>query len=194
MINAGIFGAPRGAYQRYVPGSPRSPGTGSPGVGKATNQHDPLNQGLSDQPRGLFGRLGNALGGGAKGRDWSHILGTIGAGLQQMDGGTELTDYLANREQEMLRRDMWSNQVRRGKMEDEGAQQARDLEISEAQREREQAAQMEAMIAQLPPDQQMLARMNPQAFVGGMMRHRYPAPSTRSPYDTAPDAEEWEAF
>lgn len=31
-------------------------------------------------------------------RDWGNILQTVGAGLQQMDGGSELTDYLASRE------------------------------------------------------------------------------------------------
>jgi hypothetical protein len=151
---------------------------------------DPLNQGLTQTPRGLFGRLGNALGGGAKGRDWSHILGTIGAGLQQMDGGTELTDYLANREAEMLRRDMWGNQVRGQKMDEAAAEDERAAAMSEAQREREEAAQMEADIARLPVEQQLLARMNPQAFVGGMMRHRYPAPQRWMDDDPRPNEDD----
>jgi hypothetical protein len=153
-------------------------------------QTDPLNQGMARQPRGLFGRLGNSLTQGGK-RSWGDILGTVGATLQQMDGGTELTDYLAQRDQEMLRREMWGEQTRRGKIEDDQAQQEQDLAVSEAQREREEEAEMEAMIAQLPPDQQMLARMNRQAFVSGMMRHRYPAPRAGGIGEDETDADGW---
>jgi hypothetical protein len=146
-----------------------------PPSGKPMMPMDPLNQGLRQTPRGLFGRLGNSLTQGGK-RSWGEVLGIVGAGLQQMDGGTELTDYLQNRDDQMLRRDMWGQRVRGEKMDEAAAEEERAAALSEAQRAREQEAEMEAMIAQLPPDQQMLARMNPQAFVGGMMRHRYPAP------------------
>ena len=146
-----------------------------PPSGKPMMPMDPLNQGLRQTPRGLFGRLGNSLTQGGK-RSWGDILGTVGATLQQMDGGTELTDYLQNREDQMLRRDMWGQRVRGEKLDEAAAEEERAIALAEAQSEREEEAEMEAMIATLPPDQQMLARMNPQAYVGGMMRHRYPAP------------------
>lgn len=52
--------------------------------------------------------------------------------------------------------------------------------------------EVEAFIATLPPDQQGLARLNPSAFVGGMMRHRYPAPQRSNANNYAgTDEEGW---
>ena len=161
-----------------------------PPSGKPMMPMDPLNQGLRQTPRGLFGRLGNSLTQGGK-RSWGDILGTVGATLQQMDGGTELTDYLQNREDQMLRRDMWGQRVRGEKRDEAAAEEERAAALSEAQRAREEEAEMEAMIATLPPDQQMLARMNRQAFVSGIMRHRYPAPQRGGIGEEESDADGW---
>ncbi len=61
-------------------------------------------------------------------------------------------------------------------------------------REQEQERQrVEAIISQLPPDQQALARLNPEGFVNGMMRHRFPAPQ-RSAQTFDPSSDEWEAY
>lgn len=51
--------------------------------------------------------------------------------------------------------------------------------------------EQERVIAALPPDQQGLARINPQAFVSGIMRHRFPAPRQQGGGDFGDD---WEAF
>jgi hypothetical protein len=52
---------------------------------------------------------------------------------------------------------------------------------------------LESIIASLPPDQQALARMNPEGYVNGMMRHRFPAPQRPSAngYGGATDEEGW---
>jgi hypothetical protein len=50
---------------------------------------------------------------------------------------------------------------------------------------------LEAAISRLPQDQQDLARMNPQAFVGGIMRHRYPAPQRGGIGEEESDADGW---
>jgi hypothetical protein len=53
----------------------------------------------------------------------------------------------------------------------------RAYETGEREREAEERRRTEEMIASLPEDQQALARLNPQAFVAQMMRHRFPTPS-----------------
>jgi hypothetical protein len=60
-------------------------------------------------------------------------------------------------------------------------------------RQQEQERQrVEAIISQLPPDQQALARLNPEGFVNGMMRHRFPAPQRfNNGYGGNTDEEGW---
>lgn len=153
-------------------------------------QTDPLGQGL--RPRmGMFGRLGNALTQGGK-RSWGDVLGIVGAGLQQMDGGTELTDYLAAQEASQREQMAFDENMRRRKGDEESARMEQESAMAEAEREAAQRQQLEAYIAGLPQDQQLLARLNPQAYVAGIMRHRYPAPrsasSANEPYND-PDLE-----
>lgn len=63
-------------------------------------------------------------------------------------------------------------------------------EMRQQQQERQR---IEAIISQLPPDQQALARLNPEGFVSGMMRHQFPAPQRSAPtFD--PSSDEWEPF
>ena len=75
-----------------------------------------------------------------------------------------------------------------------GANPQAGFEYQQAQQPDAEAQQLEAIIAQLPPDQQALARLNPQAYVAGIMRHRYPPPSQAQRHSDALDADEWEAF
>lgn len=93
--------------------------------------------------RGLFGGL---LGGK---RDWNDTLQTLGATLQQMDGGSELTDYLSQRDANRRENDLFGMQVRRFKQDE-----------ADAERQR---ADVDAAIGSLDPSLQPWARLAPDA-------------------------------
>lgn len=118
--------------------------------------------------RGIFGRVGEW----ARTRDWERI----GAALR--DDPAILQNLDTGRRQDQL----MATQVMRQKMED--AQAADEQQRAQAQR-----AQIEQIISALPPEQQALARLNPEGFVTGMMRHRFPAP--RQPAGEQADPDGW---
>lgn len=111
------------------------------------DQYDPLGIGQTRR-QGFFGRLGGAIRGDGK-RDWGNVLGTLGAAMQQMDGGSELNDYLARREDAQSNRDLFNMRGR-----------ALKLEEAEAERVR---AETEAAISTLDPSIQPWARLAPNA-------------------------------
>lgn len=110
-------------------------------------------------------------------------LRIIGAGLRDLGtGGNTLPALLqqldaerARLDEERWRRVQMEQAIIRGKRQD--AQDAQEAMS---------AQQAEALIASLPPDEQALARLNPQAYVAGIMRHRYPAPSRARSSGVAP--------
>lgn len=149
------------------------------------DQYDPLGIGQTRR-QGFFGRLGSAIRGDGK-RDWGNVLGTLGAAMQQMDGGSELNDYLARREDAQSNRDLFNMRSRALKLEEARAEEERTQAAAESEADLKERRRTEEAIASLPLEQRMLARLNPQAFVGGMMRHRYPAPQRWMGDDQRPD-------
>lgn len=107
--------------------------------------------------RGIFGR--RKTGGG--GRSLGDILGVVGAGLQQMDGGSELTDYLATQR----------DNARQDQTDAQNAE-LMQLRMQGAKRESIQQQQLEEMISTLPQEAQVWARLNPEAFVTAMIRRQ----------------------
>ena len=92
---------------------------------------------IAPQRRGLFGRMRQFL--------TSDRLGTIGATLQQLDGGTELTDYQATQAAQMQ------------------ARQEQEMQDLLMQRQQQGWKDQDAAIGTLDPSLQPWARLAPEA-------------------------------
>lgn len=113
-------------------------------------------------------------------------LQIIGAGLQDIGGDGNLDAFAANEaEQQRLAAVEAATQQRTIDSKDDRAADTQEAQYTATRRQ-----QLEQYIASLPPDQQLLARLNPEGFVNGMMRHRYPAPR-RSGEDGIADDDGW---
>ena len=123
--------------------------------------------------RGLFGRVGNWL----QTRDWERM----GAALR------DDPSYLANLEGGRREERLMAQRVLEQKEMQRRYETSQAAQSQEARAEQEQRAQMEAIISQLPPDQQAFARLNPEGYVSGIMRHRFPAPRGADGGQTDPD-------
>lgn len=100
---------------------------------------------------------------GAFGRGWltPERLQVIGATLQQLDGGSELTDYLATQR----------DNARQDQTDAQNAE-LMQLRMQRAKRETIQQQELDQLISTLPQEAQVWARLNPEAFVTAMIRRQ----------------------
>lgn len=142
------------------------------------------------QRTGMLGQLVGAFTGQNAGRN----LRILGATLRQLGGGPQSNDL-----DSLLQQLQQQDQLRLQQNWQQTLQQRQQGEWKQedADRQREQLSkdQINAVIAALPSDQQALARLNPQAYVAGIMRNRFPAPARPRAGSTAPalpDGFDWE--
>lgn len=151
IFNAGMFGVPTGLDMTGL----KTPEM-TPTIAAAASPR---------RRRGLSGMLGGVV--------------NLANGVIDQDRQPNFLDFLLGGQNRV-------DAMRRAPYEQDALQFQRDQHAHERdsweqdqdqQRQaRERQAQIELIISQLPPDQQVYARLNPEAFVTGIMRNRYPAP------------------
>lgn len=130
---------------------------------------------------------GSGIRGAFMRKNIPRTLQVIGAALQQIDNPQgQLGEFIANEAEQQRQAAVQAAMEQRtidGKND-------RAADAQEAQYTASRGQQLEQIIASLPPEQQVLARLNPEGYVNGMMRHRYPAPH-RSGEDGIADDDGW---
>jgi hypothetical protein len=117
------------------------------------------------------------------GKDLPRTLQIFAAGMRDIsDPSANAVNQFSANEAEQQAREMAMRAYEQRSMNDkqdrEVAMQDREIERAAAEAAARRRAQIDEIIATLPPDQQALALMNSEGYVSGMMRHLYPGPQS----------------
>jgi len=129
------------------------------------------------------GAAGPGFGGIFMRKNLGRTLGILGATLRDIsDPSNNALGQFSENEAEQQARDMAMRAYEQRTMDakqDRGiAMEDRATEQATARAAAQRRAQIDEIIAALPPGQQALALMNPEGYVSGMMRHLYPGPQS----------------
>lgn len=157
------------AFGFTLPRRVAGPLDSSMSAGGSAPQAKPMggpSQGVQFQRGGLFGRMRKA---------WPQMLNIAGAAMRQIDDDSTpaLDNLMAEQERQRLQ-----NMLLGDRKEDRAwqrYQRGHELAQDEATAERQRVIM--GIIQNLPPGERELASLDPEGYVAGMMRHRYPAPS-----------------
>lgn len=120
--------------------------------------------------RGLFGRAFQGL--------TRENLQAAAAAVQDYEngGGNAFAELMARRADEQMRQTMLSAQQGRWNRQDRREDAQDQVAAAERQRQEQHRQQVMEIIAALPEGERQMAMLDPEAYVAGMMRHRFPAP------------------